>query len=77
MKKSEIFGYLLATLGIGFLAGILFAPTSGKETRENLSKKMEECMGNTCDMMKSKISCIREHIDEYAEELKTKFGDSD
>ncbi len=77
MKKSEIFGYLLATLGIGFLAGILFAPASGKETRENLSKKVEECMGNTCEMMESKISCIKEHIDEYTEELKSKLVDSD
>jgi gas vesicle protein len=76
MKKSEIFGYLLVTLGLGFLAGILFAPAPGKETRENLSKKVEECMSSTCDMVKSKISCCREHIDEYAEELKSKFGDS-
>lgn len=34
--------YFLVGLGIGALVGILFAPKSGEETREYLSKKAEE-----------------------------------
>lgn len=34
--------YFLVGLGIGAVVGILFAPKSGDETREYLSKKAEE-----------------------------------
>jgi gas vesicle protein len=34
--------YFLVGLGIGALIGILFAPKSGEETREFLTKKAEE-----------------------------------
>ena len=34
--------YLIAGLGLGALAAILFAPRSGEETREYLAKKMGE-----------------------------------
>src|SRR5579863_3616794 len=34
--------YFLVGLGIGALVGILFAPKSGEETREYLSKKADE-----------------------------------
>jgi len=35
-------GYFLVGMGIGALIGILFAPKSGEETREYLSKKADE-----------------------------------
>jgi len=34
--------YFIVGLGVGALLGILFAPKSGEETREILSKKAEE-----------------------------------
>jgi gas vesicle protein len=34
--------YFLVGLGVGALVGILFAPKSGEETREFLSKKADE-----------------------------------
>ncbi len=34
--------YFMVGLGIGALVGILFAPKSGEETREYLTKKAEE-----------------------------------
>lgn len=34
--------YFLVGLGVGTLVGILFAPKSGEETREYLTKKAEE-----------------------------------
>lgn len=34
--------YFLVGLGVGALVGVLFAPKSGEETREYLSKKADE-----------------------------------
>ncbi len=34
--------YFLVGMGIGALIGVLFAPKSGEETREHLTKKAEE-----------------------------------
>ena len=42
MSKSRGLGKLLAGLGIGAGLGILFAPKSGNETREDLKKKINE-----------------------------------
>jgi gas vesicle protein len=45
--------YLLAGFGLGALvgaaAGILFAPKSGHETREQLGSKIKELKGKTTD----------------------------
>jgi len=44
MARSGIFkgNYFLAGVGIGSVIGILFAPKSGKGTREYLGKKINE-----------------------------------
>jgi gas vesicle protein len=39
---SSSFGWFLAGLGLGALAGILYAPRSGDETREAIRAKAEE-----------------------------------
>jgi gas vesicle protein len=36
------FAYLLIGLGLGALIGVLFAPSSGEETRDYLSRRAEE-----------------------------------
>jgi gas vesicle protein len=41
-NDSNSFGWFLAGLGLGALAGILYAPRSGDETREVLRAKAEE-----------------------------------
>jgi gas vesicle protein len=53
-------GYFLAGVGIGALVGILFAPKSGEETREYLSKKADEG---------------REYAQRKAEELRARADD--
>jgi gas vesicle protein len=41
-NSGSKFSYFLAGIGIGALVGILFAPKTGDETREYLSKKADE-----------------------------------
>jgi gas vesicle protein len=41
-RDSNSFGWFLAGLGFGALAGIMFAPRPGNETREALRSKAEE-----------------------------------
>ena len=55
--------YFIVGLGIGALVGILFAPKSGEETREFLSKKADEGK----DYAQRKARELRERADELIE----------
>jgi gas vesicle protein len=55
--------YFLVGLGIGALIGVLFAPKSGEETRELLSKKAEEGR----DYAQRKARELRERAEEMVE----------
>jgi gas vesicle protein len=41
-RDSNSFGWFLAGLGLGALAGVLYAPRSGSETRDVLRARAEE-----------------------------------
>lgn len=58
--------YFLVGLGIGALIGILFAPKSGEETREYLSKKADEGR----DYAQKKARELRERAEELIERSK-------
>ena len=58
--------YFLVGLGIGALLGILFAPKSGEETREYLSKKAEEGK----EYAQRKARELRERADDLIERSK-------
>jgi gas vesicle protein len=76
-KKNFVGGILLGAI-VGAVAGILFAPTAGKETRKKLKKmvdaegefikdtkeKTEEVARNTIDSIKQGIEKIGRYIDE-------------
>jgi gas vesicle protein len=55
--------YFMVGLGIGALVGILFAPKSGEETRDLLSKKADEGR----DYAQKKARELRERADELIE----------
>ena len=57
------FVYFIAGLGIGALAGILFAPKSGRETRQYLAERAEEGR----DYLKQKGERIREQAGDYVD----------
>lgn len=58
--------YFLVGLGVGALLGILFAPKSGEETREFLSKKAEEGR----DYAQRKARELRERAEDLIERSK-------
>ena len=58
--------YFLVGLGVGALVGILFAPKSGEETRDFLSKKADEGK----DYAQKKARELRERADELIERSK-------
>ena len=55
--------YFLVGLGVGALVGVLFAPKSGEETRDLLSKKADEGR----DFAQRKARELRERADELIE----------
>jgi gas vesicle protein len=55
--------YFLVGLGVGSLVAILFAPKSGEETREFLSKKADEGK----DYAQRKAQELRERAEDLAE----------
>ena len=55
--------YFLVGLGVGALVGVLFAPKSGEETREFLSKKADEGK----DYAQRKAKELRERADDLLE----------
>lgn len=60
------FSYFLVGLGIGALVGILYAPKSGDETRELLSKKADEGR----DYAQRKARELRERAEDLIERSK-------
>ena len=55
--------YFLVGLGIGALVGVLFAPSSGEETREYLSKRADEGR----EYAQRKARELRERADDLVE----------
>ncbi|MGL5295628.1 MAG: YtxH domain-containing protein [Culicoidibacterales bacterium] len=74
-KGKFLFGAVLGAAA-GAVAGVLLAPKSGKETRENLAEKAEELKTMTPDEIKEKAlekaEELKEKALEKAEELKEK-----
>jgi len=62
--------YFLVGLGVGALVGLLFAPKSGQETREYLSKKAEEGR----DYAQRKARELRERAEDFVERGKEFAG---
>jgi gas vesicle protein len=58
--------YFLVGLGVGALVGVLFAPKSGEETREFLTKKADDGR----DYAQRKARELRERADELIERSK-------
>ncbi len=73
MKKKTI-AALLGGTAIGAGLGILFAPKSGKETREELKQKMDELIQKAKEM---DLDDVREYVVSKTEEIETALKDLD
>ena len=65
--RSKRISYFCLGLGIGVAVGILFAPKSGRETREYLVNKAEEGR----DMLSHKSAEYRDQATDYLDRGKT------
>ena len=72
-KKGGI-GKFLTGAAIGAGLGILFAPKSGKETREDISKKLKEIIDNLKEI---DVEEVKEKITKKVEEIEKDLKDLD
>ena len=73
MKKGT-FGKFLAGAAIGAGLGLLFAPKSGEETREELKKKLEK-LGK--QVKEIDIEEVKKEFNKKVEDIKTDLADLD
>ena len=73
-KKGSGVGKFIAGAAIGAGLGILFAPKSGKETRQDLKKKMDELIEK---VKKIDSKEVKKKIEKKIEELKAELEDLD
>lgn len=60
-ENGNSFLWFLAGLGVGAVIGVLYAPKSGKETREDIRSKFEEGR----EFVSSKADAARQHAGEW------------
>lgn len=74
MKKTKGLGKFLAGAAIGAGLGILFAPKSGKETREDIKNKISEIIEQAKTL---KAEDVKEMIISKVEDLQEQLKDLD
>lgn len=70
--------WFLAGLGIGTLVGVLYAPKSGKETREDLVNASRDAQAKAADLVEQGRQKANEYVDQgrqYVEQGKQKASD--
>ena len=71
MSKKKGLGKLFAGVAIGSALGVLFAPKTGKDTRADLKKKLDEMLDKVKDIDAKEVKgSIESKIEEIKEELK-------
>lgn len=74
MKKNNGMGKFIAGAALGAGLGILFAPKSGKETREELSKKLKEIIDQAKEI---KFEDVKEKINQKVAEIQAELKELD
>jgi len=72
MRKGDAFGFVLLALGLGIAAGILIAPRSGRETRKDLSEKIEKGFEEVSDFVTYESGRIKSKVTETIDNLRSK-----
>ena len=71
-RDNNGFGWFLAGLGLGALVGVLYAPKSGRETRQSLMDAAEEGR----DFVVTKGRQARDQVGQYSERGKEVLASS-
>ena len=74
MSKKKWLGKLFAGVAIGSALGVLFAPKTGKDTRADLKKKLDEMLDKVKDIDAKEV---KESIESKIEEIKEELTDLD
>ena len=53
MKPSKLFLAMISSIAVGALAGVLFAPKKGKDTRKNISEQSKEFIDGISEKLES------------------------
>jgi len=77
MRKGDVFGFMLLTLGLGILTGILIAPKAGKETRKELSEKFEKGFEEACDFLTYESGRIKSKVNDTVDFIKDKINSNE
>ena len=81
MSSSKLLVGFLAGAAVGALAGILFAPDKGSNTRKKIANKtgditdsVKNSFGDFIDGVKETYSNAKESAEEFGDRAKEKFG---
>lgn len=77
-NESNGLGWFLAGLGIGALAGVLYAPKSGRETRDDLAAKAGDAKEKANQMVDQSKDQLNEYVDrgrDYYEKGRTQWSE--
>jgi len=70
-SKGQGLGWLLAGLGVGALVGILYAPKSGRETREDIAQGARE----GTERLRTRAKQVAEHMGTLVDKGKEQVGE--
>lgn len=70
-NKAMGLAWFVAGLGVGALVGILYAPKSGRETREDIANTARE----STEYLKVKSRQAAQQVGEYVDRSKTQVGE--
>jgi len=66
-----LFGFVFGA-AVGVAAGLLFAPTSGEDTRKKIVEKGKEYSDELSKQMNSKLDDLKQYVGGVAEETKSR-----
>lgn len=72
--KNIAAGTIIGT-AIGTVAGVLFAPKSGEETREDIANRSKEVAENIKFTVNDKMEATKEWTEKVASDIKSSLGD--
>ena len=76
-ESSSGFGWFLAGLGIGALVGVLYAPKSGRETRDDLSAQAQDAKVKASQYVDQSRDQLNDYVDkgrDYYEKGRTQWS---